>query len=158
MTTPGIFVCERACCGLNDAHTCARVCVLTIWLCTACVRGRRSLFIRPSRGNTHIWYFSHNACMIQSMRLSTWRGESPMCARAMCASVCAVRTCVSVCLDAHVSTRQPCEAFPSARTACGSARRRSGQRLRSTRTSAHGTPHRSPHFPRHAPLRARRSA
>jgi hypothetical protein len=42
----------------------------------------------------------------------------------------------------HVGAPQTCEPFPSAWTACGSARRRSSRRRRSTRTSARGTPRR----------------
>jgi hypothetical protein len=51
-----------------------------------------------------------------------------------------------VCLGAHASTPNTCEPFPSASTACGSARRRSSPpvRRRSTRTSARGTPRLSP--------------
>ena len=43
----------------------------------------------------------------------------------------------------YTHRRRPCEPFPSAWTACGSARRRSPRRMRSTRTSARGTPRES---------------
>jgi hypothetical protein len=42
---------------------------------------------------------------------------------------------------AHVCPHRTCEHFPSAWTACGSARRRSRWRRRSTQTSARGTSH-----------------
>jgi hypothetical protein len=65
-----------------------------------------------------------------------------------------VRARVGVGLGAQVSAPKTCEPSPSARTACGSARRRSTRRWCSTRTSARGTPRRSPRCPRYAPLSA----
>jgi hypothetical protein len=71
-------------------------------------------------------------------------------------SVC-VRVCVLVWAHtyphAHVSAPQRASPFRR-RGLCGSARRRSLGRPRSTRTSAHGTLHVSPTCPRCAPLSA----
>ncbi len=72
-----------------------------------------------------------------------------------------LRACARACGCAFGRARiraEPCEPLPSAWTACGSARRRSTRRRRSTPTSAHGTPRRSPRWSRYAPLPARRRA
>ncbi len=59
---------------------------------------------------------------------------------------------VYVCVFGRTRIRtETCENFPSARTACGLARRHSTRRRRSTRTSACGTPHASPLWTMYAP-------
>jgi hypothetical protein len=47
LCTPLKCMCARVCYDAADAHTCGRVCVSMTRLCTACVRVRRPLFMRP---------------------------------------------------------------------------------------------------------------
>ena len=72
-----------------------------------------------------------------------------------CATVCVLFPRARACAWARAYPRRKRgHTLPSACAACGSARRRSARRRRSTRTSAHGTPPRSPRWLRYAPLSA----
>ena len=132
-------------------------------LCTACARVRRSLFMRPSRWNTHthmvFFIVTMNAHSCIDAHSYTEDRITDACARHRRAHVCAhVRARVGAGIGAHASA--PNRASPSRRRGprVASARRRSARRRRSTRTSARGTPRPSPRCPRYAPLPARRRA
>jgi hypothetical protein len=138
------------------AYACDRVRALTMREYAACVRVRRAHFVRPSIDGTRTYtvhIYTMHACIYIHARLATQmtglpkQGPPPTCARALRprARVCACAIGrARICADT-------CERVPSAWTADGSARRRSTLRMRSTRTSARGTPRLCRTWPTYAP-------
>jgi hypothetical protein len=136
------------------AHACDRVRALTMRECAACVRVRRALFVRPSIDGTRtgiVYRCTMHACLYIHARLATPMNGSPMRSPPHTRAL-VLRPCARVCAIGRPRIRAgTCERVPSAWTACGSARRRSRGRRRSTRTSAPGTPRPSPRWPGYAP-------
>jgi hypothetical protein len=124
-------------------HVCSR-CAEHTALHTACLQVRRSLFIPLSMYytcmvfiymiNTYIYIYAGFSIKVYISISGSWCNRyAPTCA-----SMCACAR-LRVCLGAPIS-RRTLEHFPSAWSVCGSARRRSSRRTRSTRTSTRGTP------------------
>jgi hypothetical protein len=125
-------------------HTYVHTYLLTFMCVCMCASVTPSL-CNPIDGTRRSIYYMYTPCMHVSLSMRVWlhgrtgRRCGPAAhTRPRAASVRA-RVCECAQLGRTHIRADTCERVPSAWTACGSARRRSSRRRRSTRTSARGT-------------------
>jgi hypothetical protein len=118
-----------------------------------CVSATRCLRKAIHRWNTHIHSVRiHNACMYLYPCAAGYTDARIADAGPPHTRIYVVRPCARACVRVRLGIRaDTCERLPSAWTAGGSAHRRSTMRMRSTRTSAPGTPRVSPRCTWYAP-------
>ena len=134
----------------THTHTHTRVCsrARADGMAVHCMRASATLSLSKAIDGIHtymVFLFMIDTYISTSTRLEECINDACVLHKRahVCVRLCA-RARVRDCLGARASAPTVRALFTSAWTACGSTRRRSPRRMRSTRTSARGTPRQSP--------------